>query len=576
MFKSALLPSMAALIFGVTALPAESVPLWSATATKATDVSHALHVGPMKSGDPLHIVLSLNLHNEAELDNFVHHVKSSPGTQPLSSQQIMSRYMPNQADVNAVTGYLRTQGFTNIVVSANHLLVQADGTAGTIANAFHADMHSYQVDGRVAHANVSDAVIPTSLSGIVRAVHGLQTVHVHHLHTQAAPAMSLAGGIVLPILMRDFDKIYNAASLPPATRSVVGIIGVGDMSQTLNDLNAFVKVNNFTLPAISVLHVGTPSTDTSGVTEWNMDSQAILSAAGGSLGGLIFYAAHGWDNASLLAAYNEAMTQNVAKVINVSLGECEYGPQSDGTAAASDAVFKLAVAQGQTFSVSAGDSGAFECGGSGAYQSSPAVSPYVMAMGGTRIYGTGPTMTIAGLGALSPAYSLMINPYTGMLQEINTYVGETVWTCANSAQCPSHGGTGGGISATESASTWQIAAGVLKAGSTQRGVPDLAFNADPQSGAIVAVYGSYTPVGGTSLASPLFVGFWARIQSLKADARTLGYPGTYIYQHAAANPGWFHDVTAGSNGAYRATVGWDYTTGFGSMNIANFANSFAQ
>jgi xanthomonalisin len=154
----------------------------------------------------------------------------------------------------------------------------------------------------------------------------------------------------------------------------------------------------------------------------------------------------------------------------------------------------------------------------------------------------------------------------------NTWAGETVWSCTSASSCQqsSSGGAGGGPSLTENAPSWQTAAGVLGT-STKRGVPDISFDASPNSGALVLVSGSNEQVGGTSLAAPLFAGFYARVQS--ANNNTLPFPAQTIYQGAAANPSWFHDVTSGSQG-FSAATGWDYASGYGSLQIANFASAF--
>jgi pseudomonalisin/xanthomonalisin len=58
-----------------------------------------------------------------------------------------------------------------------------------------------------------------------------------------------------------------------------------------------------------------------------------------------------------------------------------------------------------------------------------------------------------------------------------------------------------------------------------------------------------------------------------ANGNALGFPDPAIYQYAGANPSLFHDVTSGSNGGYSAKAGWDYTTGWGSLDVAKF-NAF--
>jgi subtilase family serine protease len=138
-----------------------------------------------------------------------------------------------------------------------------------------------------------------------------------------------------------------------------------------------------------------------------------------------------------------------------------------------------------------------------------------------------------------------------------TYGSEIAWSAG-----------GGGPSATEPAPSWQTGANVLGT-SKFRGVPDIAFDADPASGALVIVNGVSNQIGGTSLSAPLFTGFWARIQSMNNDG--LAFPDPAIYAAAAKNAAAFHDVTSGSNGSYSAKAGWDYTTGWGSLDVTKAA-----
>jgi pseudomonalisin/xanthomonalisin len=152
------------------------------------------------------------------------------------------------------------------------------------------------------------------------------------------------------------------------------------------------------------------------------------------------------------------------------------------------------------------------------------------------------------------------------------WAGETAWSCTGASDCQQSGsgGAGGGPSLTEKASSWQIASGVLGA-STMRGVPDISYDASPSSGALVLVNGSQVQIGGTSLAAPLWAGFWARIQSL--DNNGLPFPAQTLYQGGASHPEWFHDITSGNQG-YAAAAGWDYASGWGSIQVDRFATAF--
>ena len=75
---------------------------------------------------------------------------------------------------------------------------------------------------------------------------------------------------------------------------------------------------------------------------------------------LIFYKIPSLSNVALYDDFVTIVSANAVKIINVSLGECETGAEGT-TATSTDDQFAIAVAQGQTFSISTGDSGADEC-----------------------------------------------------------------------------------------------------------------------------------------------------------------------------------------------------------------------
>lgn len=532
------------------AVPAVQAQQWVTTATKAprlvsTDspaatpaaVVNAVHVAALQSGTQVPVVVALKLRNKADLDNLTANVMAGKA-QPISSDVFRQNYAPSDAQIKAVSDYLAKQGFVHIAVSDNRMFVTADGTAGSVKTAFNTELHTYNVDGRTAFGNASDVSVPAALGDVVLAVHGLQNIHMYH--TLAKPlAQPMAATGHNPT---DFPIIYNASSLPSATNATIGIITQGSMTGTINDLYSFASKAGYPKPTVTTVTVGSASSDTSGVGEWNMDTQDSLAAAGGTIKQMILYTATTLSDADLTKTYNRVVSDNTAKVINVSLGECETDAKNSGVMSSNDQIFQSAVAQGQTFSVSSGDSGSYECGGTSSAQSYPAVSPYVIAVGGTLLNTSGTTWT-----------------------------SETVWACSSASNCQqsASGGAGGGPSLTEAAPSWQTSAGVLGS-STKRGVPDISFDAAPSSGALVLINGSTEQIGGTSLAAPLFTGFWARVQSMNGNA--LAFPASAIYQKAAANPSMFHDVTSGSNGGYSAKAGWDYASGYGSLNVANFAS----
>lgn len=490
--------------------------------------------GPLAASQSVPVVISLKLRNQDQLDSFLANAQkpSTPVAQrTMSPEQFAAQYSPTQAQAQAVANYLTQAGFSNVVIAPNRLLVTADSTADTVRAAFHTTFESVRTpEGRSAFHNTSDVMIPAVLKDSVLSVVGLDTVHVSHTFAKFAKTNAVttqATGTAAGHNPVDFAKIYGASSLATASTIPVGIIVEGSMTKVLSDLKTFASNNG--LAAVTTQVVGSGGSDTSGDGEWDLDSQDIVGISGG-VQKIIFYDTTSLTDANLTADYNAAVTANAVKVINVSLGECETSAQSAGTVSAEDQIFKQAVAQGQTFSVSSGDSGADECGTGGVTPSWPASSQYVVAVGGTELYTSG-----------------------------TTWGSETVWN--NNSE--SEGATGGSPSTFEAQPSWQSGIG-QNAGHSTRGVPDIAFDASPDSGALVIVDGAANQqIGGTSLASPLFVGAWAR--TLAAKGSTLGFAAPLIYQLPTSA---FHDVTSGNNAGETAAAGWDYTTGFGSLIVS--------
>lgn len=543
-------------------------------------------VTPLDGTKVLHVAVSVNLRNVAQLQAFNKSL-NTPGSanyrQFLTPAQFKAAYAPTDAQVQSVVTYLQQSGFTNITVSPNNTLVYADGNAAAVSKGFNATMKSYTENGKLKFGNDSDAMVPQALSGIVGAVTGLQNVSVkhpmNHIGAQispAAPQATQSGPTNVLHPPTQFPLIYDAGSTPTAYNTTVGIITWGDLTQTLADLNTMTTVNGLDPVNTKVVKVTLTgekdfSDDPNGDGEWNLDSQTIVGTSGG-VKQLVFYDVAnglygGYDDeltdAGITAAYNKAVTDNIAKVINVSLGEDETAAHESGNQAADDAIFAQAVAQGQTFSVSSGDQGVYTATGgefetnagvvlpapfslSTYSQSEPATSPNVIAVGGTEVTTNG-----------------------------TAYAGEITW---NDGIADAGDGnnriwaTGGGLSAFEAAPTWQASA----LGATARQVPDIAFDASSVTGAVIYIDGQRYGVGGTSLASPIFVGTFARAQTYANNS--IGFPASHMYQDFPTNPSVLHDVTTGNNGVYfagttygnNAAPGWDLTTGFGSLDISAF------
>jgi kumamolisin len=195
-----------------------------------------------------------------------------------------------------------------------------------------------------------------------------------------------------------------------------------------------------------------------------------------------------------------------------------------------DQALQDAKALGVTVCVASGDNGSSDGDTDGkAHVDFPASSPNVLACGGTSLQASNGVIT-----------------------------SETVWNDGASG-----GATGGGVSETFPLPSYQANANVpVSVNSSQfagRGVPDVAGDADPNTGYNVVVDGDSGVVGGTSAVAPLWAGLIARMN--QARGSNAGFLNPLIYPLQATA---FNDITQGNNGAYSAGPGWDACTGLGS------------
>lgn len=208
-----------------------------------------------------------------------------------------------------------------------------------------------------------------------------------------------------------------------------------------------------------------------------------------------------------------------------------------GTAAcqAMENAAAVATAGGMTIFAAAGDNDSSDGGPSPANVDAPASCPHVIGCGGTT----------------------------------KTATAETVW---NDNPGKTNGeGTGGGYSNVFPAQSFQIGAppaptkeqGVKSPGG--RMVPDVAANADPNTGYEIVVYGQTQVIGGTSAVAPLYAGLFA------AFGKKLGNVLPKLWQNPAA----FLDITSGSNGEFSAKTGPDPCTGLGAPIGTRLAALFA-
>jgi subtilase family serine protease len=243
--------------------------------------------------------------------------------------------------------------------------------------------------------------------------------------------------------------------------------------------------------------------------------------------------------------------RGVPDVISLSFGGCALAENRDLPAytAVINSVLAMTALAGVSSFVAAGDSGSTTCGTSvpGTTLSYPAVSPFVTAVGGTRL----------------------------TLGRANSRVAETVW---NDSVFGASGAGGGGVSRRQPRPAYQDGANAQN----HRAVPDVSALADIVPGWPVVINSTLQTVGGTSGSTPFVAAATALVA---ASERNAGRPGVGLangwFYKAAADPSAFFDVTKGNNdlagvGCCQATVGYDPASGLGVPNWATLPAALPQ
>jgi pseudomonalisin len=522
-----------ALLAAAAAGQATAATAWRSTATQGLTLNGA-RLGAVDGSTPLHVTVALSLRDQAALKQAI-----ASGVQ-LTPDQFAATYGAASADTQAVAAYLTGAGFTNVSVEPNNLFVTADGTAAQAESAFNTQLVNYSVNGETLFANTTAAQVPATLSSVA-SVLGLNDAAKMNLPTKKADT-GLPNYLV-SYTPQGFWKAYDAVSAPTGARTAIAIFAEGDLTGTVADLRTEEAADGLPKVPVSVVKVGLSSPDTAGADEWDMDTQFSTGMAGG-VSRLYLYDTTSLTDADITLEFSRFASDDRAKAGSASFGECEYQAYLDGSMIAMDNVFAEAAVQGQTVFASSGDTGGFcpvvpDNGvPAGAPDVNyPASSPYVVSAGGTTLL-------------------------TG---SDGSYDQEAAWVAG-----------GGGPSLFEYQPSWQ--SGVAPpTGSTcveyvacvGKTLPDVAMDADPESGANVYVDGTPEGVGGTSLSSPLTLGVWARLES--AHGNKLGFAAPPLY--AAAGSAGFHDVTLGDTGPYPALPGYDLATGLGTFDVAQMVTA---
>ncbi len=322
----------------------------------------------------------------------------------LRSKEFGERFGLAKQDLDTITRWLESQGFTVNVVYENGVLIDFSGTAGQVREAFHTEIHNLDVKGEKHIANMSDPRIPAALAPAVVGVVSLHDFMPHPMYKPRANyTFSSGGSTYWAVAPADLATIYNLNPLFSA-----GISGQGQTIVVIEDSDLYSTADWDTFRSVFGLSSYTggsftqvnpaPPSGTSNCADPGTngdDEEAILDAewASASAPSAAIELASCRDTAAtfggLIALQNLLNASSAPPaLVSISYGECETANGASSNAAY-NAAYQQAVTEGVSVFVSSGDDGASSCS-NGEYYSTYGIgvsgfasTPYNVAVGGT-------------------------------------------------------------------------------------------------------------------------------------------------------------------------------------------------
>jgi subtilase family serine protease len=375
------------------------------------------------------LVLQRSAQQEAALEAYLASVQqpNSPNYHKwLTPEQFGALYGPADADIQKLTSWLESHGFTVSSVPKGRTVIDFSGTVAQTSDAFHVEIHSFDANGKQFYANTADPQIPAAFAPLVSGVANLNTDRPKPLNVPGR------GGHYDPSLQRFVPQDggasaggsrlrpnYTTSGNPPelyVTPADAAII-YDTPNQTLNA--NFSGSSSYDGTGVTIGIAGQSNIDTSIVSNYRQlflgdttDITKVLTVsdpdsvgdAGLSQSGEIYLdtelsgglapgaSIHLYVAANVDDAAQQAINENQVAVLSVSYGACELIEGSSGNQLI-NSLWQQATAQGITVFVSAGDEGSGGCDLNtnpvaikGQNVNGLASTPYNIAVGGTDYY----------------------------------------------------------------------------------------------------------------------------------------------------------------------------------------------
>lgn len=494
--------------------------------TLAAAIQHATRLGPAGDATTVYLSFGLKVRHQDELEALL------ASGRTVSPSEYAARFGADAALIQPALVALHDAGF-RAGWQSTASLIGADAPAPAASAMLHVDIENYRLaNGTIFYATLDQPHLPPVLAAVTSSVSGLDD------YRQSRGYAVRPGGLAPVDVLSYYDiKPLRDAGLDGGGQTIL-LPEIDDLPN-LDDINKFAS--EFGLPPFDpILTVrrdtawGTPAKP-QGETALDLEIAHSIAPAAKLV---VYLSAPDFGHGD--RAFDQLVSDHLGSIISESLGSCEPDTPS-GARNNYTSIQDKAVALGMSHFVASGDNGAYTCGlDQQPAASFPATLPTVTAVGGTSVFES----------------------------QQGVYYKEYAW-----GSPLDESGGGGGASQFYTVPSYQ--AGVKQAaGHGFRQVPDVAADSDPSTGFHIVFGGKDGQAGGTSAATPLWAATIALINQdlLRKNMRAVGFANPALYWMGAnaskLSPTPFHDVVGGNNLGYDATAGWDFATGWGSMDAA--------
>jgi kumamolisin len=591
---TALILVMVGLLASACALGGSSGSTTNATSTPSARPSNAHPVagqsvatGKLPPGKALpgseikQLVFDL-VYNDAAMERDVAAIYT-PGSssyhQFLTPDQIVQRYGSSTAQQQVVENWLARNGYTIISIDPMHTAIKVQATVATIEHSLNIKLQAFSLAGREFFMQQGVPALPASVAALVPEVLGLDNFALPEfqppfglmVHSGSFTGNCSKYGAKQTLTREKLAAAYQLDQFYQKGFQGQGMtIAVAEFGDTYDprDIANYDTCAGIAPVSIQNIDVVGHLSPGPGEGEAALDLE-LISGLAPKAQILDYQAQQGKVSFAqeLVDVFNRVATDHKVQVLSVSYGTGEDSFSTSQQAAINRSLRNLA-AMGVSVFISSGDCGAFTTRVHNiAEVSFPASAPYAIAVGGTHL----------------------------QVGNSNVRTSEDTWGGDDGAPlCHNEWGSGGGVSQNTAFKrpTWQVGPGTttrydgssgniltpafirVSAPNGLRQLPDLAAAAYPN----IAIYyrGAWLAAGGTSAAAPIVAaGMLLVDQDLRQQGKTLfgSVPEIYTMANRPGSFRPFNDITGGDNLFYRATRGWDYTTGWGSPNFTGILQS---